>query len=775
MANKPVEADFLKKLQATFAVEAREHVDALSQGLVTLEKAATPEQRAASAEATFREAHSLKGAARAVNRTGVEMLCHELERVLNAFKRNELAQTPEVFDELHQVVDTLNVLLTATEGEQARLEKSRLPEVAARLRALLGGGLPPAPSRAPSREAPREAGLLRSAPVAGPVVEEKPALPETVRISTAKLGTLLLRAEELLPSALAAAQLTEELRQLKAALLAGKKEWTKLEAHRRSLRQKLENWTPEKASRQGNGQLEKAARLAKLLEGPEKTGTFFATVERNLSTLVISADQHHRAISRLIDEQLDAVKDTLMLPFSSLWENFPKAVRALARDRGKEVDLVLRGGEVEIDRRILETMKDPLIHLMRNCIDHGIEKPEDRVAKNKPRRGTIALQVRRSSSSHVEILVADDGAGIDLPKVRTAALRSGLLSAEEAEKVAEDQLLALVFVSGLSTSSLITDISGQGVGLAIVQEKVEALGGRVSVKSQACGGTEFRMDLPARLVTFRGILVRVGEHLYVFPAAEVQRVARVSREEVKTVENRETTQLNGHPVSLVWLGDLLRIGGESARDVQAQKLPVLLARAGEKRAAFVVDEVLGDTELLVKKLPQPLARVPNIAAATLLGSGRVVPVLHVPDLIKASGENPPDRLPPATAEGEPGPKKSVLVVEDSITARTLLKNIFDGAGYQVQTAVDGVDAFTQLRSGQFDLVVSDVEMPRMNGFDLTARIRSETKLKDLPVVLVTALESREDRERGIDVGANAYIVKRSFDQNNLLETVRRLI
>jgi two-component system chemotaxis sensor kinase CheA len=418
-------------------------------------------------------------------------------------------------------------------------------------------------------------------------------------------------------------------------------------------------------------------------------------------------------------------------------------------------------------------MKDPLIHLVRNCIDHGIEMPDDRKKKHKSAQGNIKVSV---SSRHggIEITVRDDGAGIDALKVRSAAQKCGAISREEAGRLGAYETLFLVFRSGVTTSPIITDISGRGLGLAIVKEKVEKLNGTISIDTQPDLGTSFRMVVPLTLATLRGVLVGVGGHLFVIPSANVERVARVRKDQIQTVENRETLSLDGHAVSLVRLGAVLEFGTTSDRvyDEGPYVQIAVLGSAG-KRMAFLVDEVLQEQEILVKNLGPQLSRVRNIAGATVLGTGKVAPILNVHDLMISAVKVAPTHA--ETIAGGPKKRLSILVVEDSITARTLLKTILESAGYEVATAVDGVDAFTALKSTEFDLVVSDVEMPRMNGFDLTAKIRTDTRLSDLPVVLVTALESREDRERGIDVGANAYVVKSSFEQSNLLEVIRRLI
>jgi two-component system chemotaxis sensor kinase CheA len=335
----------------------------------------------------------------------------------------------------------------------------------------------------------------------------------------------------------------------------------------------------------------------------------------------------------------------------------------------------------------------------------------------------------------------------------------------------EQQTAGLIFRSGVSTSPMITEISGRGLGLAIVREKAERVGGTVSVETQQGTGTTFRLMLPLTLARFRGILVRVGESLFVVPTRHVQRVLRVGREEIKSAENRETIQINGRAASAVRLSDVLEITRRNAGTDPKGKVPVLvLAWAGEQ-IGFLVDEILDEQEVLVKSLGKQLPHVRNIAGATVLGTGRVLPVLNVADLMQSAVKTAPAA---AARETEEAPK-SVLVAEDSITSRTLLKNILEFAGYKVKTAIDGAEALAVLGTEAFDLVVSDVEMPRMSGFDLTAKIRSDKRLAQLPVVLVTGLDSREDKERGVDVGANAYIVKSSFDQGNLLEVVRRLI
>ena len=758
--------DLLKKLLPMFKIEAQDHLRVISSGLIRIEKS-EPENQAEIIETIYRESHSLKGAARSVNRSDIVAICQSMENVFSAWKREEIAPSPRILDLLHQTVDRASDLITELEishaGKSGVGEIIRKLEEAALQKHNVSGREDRTDLRSDSRAGEHEEGEEKTPgvdsipktstfiPETPPVIVPAPLSTGTIRISTAKLDALLLQAEEMLSVKLAAGQRALELKELKNSLAQWKKEMGK----KKSFKTTHGRQTPGEARDKG------------------EAGSFLTSFEGGLTKLIKAAEYDQRSIAVMVDALLDDMKKTLMLPFSSFLESFPRFVRDLSRDAGKEVELNIEGGEIEIDRRVLDEMKVPLIHLVRNCIDHGIEMPADRKKKNKAARGNIKISVSSRDGS-IEIAVCDDGAGIDALKVSSAAQKCGVISREEASRLGAYETLFLVFRSGVTTSPIITDISGRGLGLAIVREKVEKLNGAISIDTQPDIGTSFRMVVPLTLATFRGVLVRVAGHLFVLPSANVERVARVRKDEIQTVENRETLSLDGHAVSLVRLGAVLEFETTPGR-VYGDGPYVQIAVLGSagKRMAFLVDEVLQEQEILVKNLGPQLSRVRNIAGATLLGTGKVAPIINVHDLMISAVKVAP--TPAETIVGGPQKRLSVLVVEDSITARTLLKTILESAGYEVATAVDGIDAFTALKTSEFNLVVSDVEMPRMNGFDLTAKIRTDTRLSDLPVVLVTALESREDRERGIDVGANAYVVKSSFEQSNLLEVIRRLI
>jgi two-component system, chemotaxis family, sensor kinase CheA len=756
--------DFLKKLLATFRVEADEHIQAMSSGLVELEKMPAGEQRSESVERIYREAHSLKGAAHAVNLAEMESVCHALESVFADLKSHRLAATPPLFDLLHQTLEALRGLLASAGQAKAGAQKQAVAALRRRLDDALKGApsavqdAPPPPA-APSREP-----VASADPAATPRDSDRGA--DTIRVRTAKLDSVMRQAEELLAPRLAAGERARELRELGTTLVTWKKEHAKIRPAMRVVERSF--------GRETNSAAMAQRELTQLLEYLDAEPPLMKLLEGRLTKLEASAAHDHRALGAMVDGLLHDVKEMHMRPFSSLLEAFPRLARELARQQGKQVEVVIRGDEIEIDRRILEQIKDPLNHLFRNCIDHGVEQPAARLRKGKPAQATLTIAVAHKDGSKVEILVADDGTGIDVAKVKAAAAKLGMMSAEELEKLNEREALALVFQSGVSTSPIVTDLSGRGLGLAIVRERVERLSGTIALETQPDAGASFCIVLPLTLATFRGVLVRADARMFIIPAVSVERVALVAGKDIRTVENRETIALDGQALSLVRLGDVLEIArapGESVDNAQ-----VVVLGLGAARIAFRVDAVLGEQEVLVKGLGQQLKRVRNLAGASVLGTGQVVPVLNVPDLMRSA--TMPAASPLASVRGEQhaaAAKRAILVVEDSITSRVLIKNILESAGYSVTTAVDGIEAYTALKTGTFDLLVSDVEMPRMDGFDLTAKVRSDKRLAPMPVVLVTALESREHRERGIDVGANAYIVKSSFDQSNLLEIVRRLI
>lgn len=792
------EEELLKKLREAFKMESEERLENISASLLELEKATDDEQQKPIIEKVFREAHSLKGAARAVNMSDIEMLCQSIESVFSALKKDEFAVSSNLFDTLHDAVRTIEATLADSEEEPGSERQSEIAEIICMLDNmklsdgignLLGAGveehpvLPEAEEIEPAEEM-RETALTVQTPSVETYDEEpsldkavtkyhadmkKPLISETVRIAASRLDALLLEAEEIASLKLVSSQRLLNLKESVQSLELWKKRWFRVESDFRTLRNKFQK-------EYGGEWAQDGSPWSKMLEFLDWNFKHIHTLGRSIGKLTKDVEQDHRTLSRMVDEHLNGMKQVMMMPFAALFSIFPRMVRDICRDQGKEADLFLDGGEIEVDRRILEEMKDPMIHLLRNSVDHGLESPRQRRKLEKPARGAIRLSVSRIEGSKVEILITDDGKGIDVRRIRDEAVKSGLVNEKDAARLKDREIMQFVFRSGISSSPIITELSGRGLGLAIVQEKIEKLGGLISMETEAGRGTTFRIHLPVTLATFRGVLVRAAGDHFIVPGSHVDRVLKIKPGQVKTVENRKTVSINREVLSLVELAGVLGLSGPKEVESSNKLLTVMVLGSGAGKIAFKVSEVICEQEVLVKSLGKQLARIPYISGATILGTGEVVPILSVHDLLKAPGETAAVEIKTASETKRKDKRvRSVLVAEDSITSRMLLKNILEAAGYRVRTAVDGKAAFTALKTEKFDIVVSDAEMPRMNGFELTSNIRANDKTSNTPVILVTSLDSREDKERGIDAGANAYIVKSSFDQSNLLDVIERLI
>ncbi|MGB9094642.1 MAG: ATP-binding protein, partial [Gallionella sp.] len=617
MANK--NDDFLKRLLATFRVEADEHLKAMSAGLIELEKNPAADRYAEIVEIVFREAHSLKGAARSVNLKEIASVCQPLESVLAALKNSQLAVSTPLLDLLYQAIDVLGGLLAPGPGAPAS-RQAMLAQMIRRLDDALQGRFAQSgvvhpvlsPQQASTIPVSGQPSVETTEPVGIAAPSPAPSLAsETVRVSTQKLDAVMRQVEELLSPRLASAQRATELSEAAGSFALWKKQRSRMRPALRMIERYVEKAGKGNDKKNGNGAgLPKfpALELPKLLEYLEAEQQFMKTLEERLLRLSKFAAHDRRALAGMSDTLLHDVKEMHLMPFSSLLEIYPRFTRDLARDQGKQVELVIQGGEIEIDRHILEEMKDPLMHMLRNCIDHGIEQPALRQDRGKPPHGTITVAIAQKDGGKIEIMVADDGAGIDADKVKATSRKLNIVSAAEAEKLGEQEAQALVFLSGISTSPIITDISGRGLGLAIVREKIEKLGGVVALDSCQDRGTTFRITLPLMLATFRGVLVRAGEHCFVIPALSVERVARVKQQDIGTVENRATISLDGEAIALANLGDVLELPRQRSPVSTSARVALVILGTGRQRMAFQVEEILGEQEVLVKTLGRQLAR-----------------------------------------------------------------------------------------------------------------------------------------------------------------------
>jgi two-component system chemotaxis sensor kinase CheA len=578
---------------------------------------------------------------------------------------------------------------------------------------------------------------------------------------------------ELLVTKIRAGQRLTQVRQAQSYVAHWQKDWLKVRGtySRLSRHQARENHE-DGSTLVDAGQRKEFERLLNYVQASQER-----LKELNILLNALTREYHSDTMqmSLVIDHLEEEVKRVRMLPFKSIAIPFGRMVRDLAQASGKDVTFELVGGEVELDKRVLEEVKDPIIHLLRNAVDHGIETPAQRVASGKPAQGKILLIVEQTGKD-VAVHVEDDGIGLDVKTIREAAIRRKV---KDAATLSDVELTELIYTPGFSTSTMITDISGRGVGLDIVRRNVENLHGRIQLESKPGQGMCFTLLLPVSLTSSRGLLVRVAGQVFAIPVNAIERIAHVRPSEIQMVSGRQNIRYADRPLNLVYLADVLGLP-RAVNGHSHEHIPVIILSAAEKEMAFAVDALIDEQEVVIKSLGKQIVRVGGIAGASLMGSGDVLLVLNVADVIKLAWR---EERQPIFSKAEPEEvvtqtrtKNKILVVDDSITTRTLEKNILEAAGYSVRLALDGQEAFNLLMTSELpDLVISDVQMPRMDGLALTARIKNEERTAQLPVILVTSLESSEDKAKGVDAGADAYIVKRSFDQNNLLETIAQFI
>jgi two-component system sensor histidine kinase and response regulator WspE len=500
--------------------------------------------------------------------------------------------------------------------------------------------------------------------------------------------------------------------------------------------------------------------LQRLGEAVEEIEEFARTSE-NLSSRL-----HHEVLT------------SRMRPISDGVRAFPRLVRDLARELGKQARFELSGESTGVDRDILDRLEAPLNHLVRNAVDHGLEMPEGRRAAGKTEVGTIRLEARHRAGM-LQISLSDDGRGIDLDRLRAKVIERGLTTAAMASQLSENELLDFLFLPGFSTKDRVTELSGRGVGLDVVQSMVHAVRGTVHVSSRAGKGTRFILQLPITVSVIRALLVEIAGEPYAFPLSRLDRIFMLDRKDLRELEGKQHTKLGDQLIGLVEAAVVLNLAGTERRQNPGELIPVVVASDRSHRFGVVVDRFLGERDLRISPLDARLGKVPNINSCSVVENGPPVLIVDVEDLIRSidnllSGRRL-GKLAAQVVEQHARAPKRVLVVDDSITVRELERQLLENHGYAVDVAIDGIDGWNAIRSTRYDLVVSDVDMPRMDGIGLVQHIKQDSRLKSIPVVIVSYKDREEDRIRGLDAGANAYLTKSSFHDETFLTTVADLL
>ena len=768
-------------LMDLFRSEADGQTALLTEGLLALEGETEPSP--AALESLMRAAHSLKGAARIVGLDAAVRVAHALEDNFVAAQRGEFAIGTSHVDLMLKAVDLLARIASLSEESAGAWQEEHEALVAATVEGLAGLRTVAEPLEVITEEAASEPLPLPLPPFpheggedqtggseltvpqkgggdqreAAPAVPTVPAVPEApgrvVRVSAESLSRLMGLAGESLVQA-------RQLRPFVEALVT-------LRSRQDALFETLQAIEERRAS--GSGNLEELLGRAKAeaircIEGLNRETEAFDDYARRGEDL--AGRLHHEVLA------------SRMRPMSEGVRGFPRLVREVARELGKKVRFEVKGENTGVDRDILDKLDAPLNHLIRNALDHAIEPPEERHAAGKETTGLIRLEARHSAGM-LQITVTDDGRGIDPARLRDKIVRKGLVSSEMAARLTEAELLEFLFLPGFSTKEAVTEISGRGVGLDVVQDMVRTVGGIVRVTSKFGRGTRFTLQLPITMSVIRALLVKIAGEPYAFPLNRIDRIVRVPGDEVRRLEGRSHFLMDDQLVGLIDAVQVLELPGTQS---PVEPMSVVVVSDRGSRFGMIVDEFLGERDLEVRPLDPRLGKPPDINSASVLDDGWPVLIVDVEDLVRSIDnqlggnrlKSPAGAIASAASKAKK-PARRILVVDDSITVRELERQLLESRGYAVDVAVDGVDGWNAVRVGDYHLVISDVDMPRMDGISLVRSIKQDARLKSIPVVIVSYKDREEDRMRGLDAGADGYLTKSSFHDRTFLDAVADLI
>ena len=772
-----IEDDELREL---YKVSSSEHLQKLEAELMVLEK--NPQDAKAIAE-FLREAHTLKGDSRMLGLDNIEMLVHQLEDCVEQVKQGEAIITPQLCDRLYRGIDAINHLAhEAITGEAAKVNPVEV------LAILMGEGISQSNTADDLFDDEAETSLFASeSNDTASLFEDdedslldsqsesipdstaaKVTLPEpvatsttvkdyqvdTIRVEPQKLDTLLTHANELAVTKLRISRQMSEIEQM-LDLWA---EWNKDTLKNNSVFDRIENSLPP--------------------EQFQSLKYFYSKAQQRLESfgnlvnyLKVKANEDINSLNLIADRLETGIQRLRQLPLANVFNLFPRMVRDLAKQQGKEINLIIEGGDTKADKKILEEIKDPLLHLIRNAIDHGIETPAERTSQGKAATATLILRGYQTGNS-IGIEILDDGRGLNLDSIKNTAIRRKVRTEVELANMSENEIQSLIFASGFSTRTEITELSGRGVGLDVVRANVERLKGSIQVSSTPGNGCQFQIRLGTSLATTQVLIVEVADNFYAIPVEPIVNMMAIAPQDIYAIEDSEVINFADRPISIARLGTLLQLPTINKTQI-TDKLSCMVLYLNGEYFGLIVDAFVDRQDVVFKPQSKLLKRVPNIAGATILGNGEVCMILNPPDLLHSLRQGTWQDVVLTDSSRET--KNRLLLVEDSIIIRTQMQRLLKSAGYDVTTAVDGLEGYNQVQNNQFDIVVSDVEMPNMTGLEMTANIRQHSQYDKLPIVLITTLASAEHKQRGKEVGANAYLTKGDFDQNLLFNTLKQLI
>jgi two-component system, chemotaxis family, sensor kinase CheA len=777
------------EMRDLFRIESSEHLQAIEDGLLKIEK--NPDNLPL-LEELFREAHSLKGASRMLELYDIERIFHRFEDILGKARTGAHRLASDTIDGMCKSLDAIKKLVDeAVNGGMANVDVS---EVLASLKMPTGAveGLMASPS-SPIYDATLENTLTAEAV---PENTPPPAVvsgPQTEAITGKQQTNLSPTIPEITPSAQ-----VDEFFDMSKAILSNKTNTEQFVIETIRVETRKLDMLMTHAGELTVAKIRIARRHMELEELQEKWDQIYLNIKNaskanshlaamleqystHLDNVISAAYEDSARLDFVSSELEEGIRAVRLLPLSTIFNLFGLMVRKLSRERSKDVELQIEGGDITADKRILEEMKDPLMHILRNAIDHGLEPPEERVAKGKPAIGNIRLRAFQSASNIV-IEIEDDGRGLDLQAIKLSASKTHLWREEELEAMSEEQIMGLIFMPGFSTSSFVSDVSGRGVGMDVVRANVEKLKGTVGVSSVPGASCTINIKLPLTLATSRVLIVLANSIKYAVPVEYVQKSYPLSKKDIFTVEGHLATMFEDKAVAVAKLLDLLQfkrndfvpVAVDKAEQKTDESSPCIIMEVNGERFGLIVDELLDEQEIVLKSQSALLKHISDLSGVTILGTGEVCMVLNPPDFVGQLKHQASQAFTTTITEIE-RKKQLVLLVEDSLTTRAQMKRILESGDYEVVMAVDGMDAYSKLDTRPFDAIVSDINMPNMDGLTLVQKVRANKKHSELPIVLVTMLSTEEDKRRGMEAGANAYISKAAFEQKLLLDTLRRLV
>lgn len=735
-----------------FANELDVQVGELNKGLLKLEHKRDDKL---ALQAVMRAAHSVKGAARVVSLTGLIRMAHTIEECFVSVQQRVIELNDKTVELLFKCIDFLSKLSKEAPSQIPSYVQSisdELEDLCLDLEtSLQNESVTIRPLNLPEAEPLKmRAEEMHSAtvPLIGPTQAQQRAL----RVNAETLNRLMGLAGEALVE-------SRWLTPFSNSLIKFKRDHSALTTQVDEIRMIVE----EKQS---------SLRLN------DEFGLLLHKMnicQHELSNRLAEFEMFSRRYSNIAERLYHEVIESRMRPFSDITGAFPRMIRDLAKQLHKKVRLEMRGENTPVDREILEKLEIPLTHMLRNSLDHGIELPAQRLAKGKPEEGVIYLSAQHRSGM-LAIEVSDDGAGVNTELLKQTIEAKQLASADILANLTQEEIYEFMMLPGFSTAQRVTEISGRGVGLSAVQSFVHEVGGHIRLASEPDKGFQIYMTLPLTLSVVRALLVSIAGEPFAFPLAKIDSVLYIEKKQLEFIEQRPFFYYEGNNIGLISASEVLELSGDSALGDQ---LHVILISDSANSYGVVVDRFMGEKELVVQELDPLLGKVPNISAGAFMEDGSPILIVDLEDLIRSidvslSGGRLRN-LRGAESSSHSAKKKRILVVDDSITVREVECRLLENQGYEVETAVNGMDGWNALRTAHYDLVVTDVDMPRMNGIDFVRAIRSDPRFKDLPVMIVSYKEREEDRMKGLDAGANYYLTKSSFHDETLVKAVKDLI